>query len=142
MPSLASPAERSQKTRIVLALGVLGIWLFAALPFLTGAAQCPTAGLFHKPCPGCGMTRALLLLAHGDLAGSIAMHPLAVPAALAQIALAVATIVVTLQRGTPFAVLETRYGRASVMSMVVVLVFVVGVWIARAFGAFGGPVSV
>jgi hypothetical protein len=26
-------------------------------------------------CPGCGMTRALSLLAHGDLAGSLAVHP-------------------------------------------------------------------
>jgi hypothetical protein len=88
------------------------------------------------------MTRALDLLAHGDLAGSMAMHSLAAPAALVQIALAISTIVVTLQRGTPFAVLETRHGRASVAAIAIVLVFVVALWIARAYGAFGGPVPV
>ena len=33
--------------------------------------------LFHLPCPGCGMTRALHALAHGDLANAIVFHPLA-----------------------------------------------------------------
>lgn len=30
-------------------------------------------------CPSCGFTRALAQLAHGDLAGSLARHPLAAP---------------------------------------------------------------
>ena len=33
-------------------------------------------------CPGCGMTRASCLLAHGDILASLRMHPLALPFAL------------------------------------------------------------
>ncbi len=142
MASLASKEERSTKMRIVLALLVAGVWGFAALPFLSGAARCPTAQLLHRPCPGCGMTRALDLVLHGDVAASLAMHPLAVPSALVQIALAAASIAVTLQKGSPFALLQVRYGRASLVAIVVVGVLVVGLWIARALGAFGGPVPV
>lgn len=32
--------------------------------------------LLNIPCPGCGMTRALERLLHGDPAGSFAMHPM------------------------------------------------------------------
>jgi Protein of unknown function (DUF2752) len=35
--------------------------------------------LAHVPCATCGMTRALSLLAHGDLRGSLVRHPLAAP---------------------------------------------------------------
>ena len=31
----------------------------------------------HVPCPGCGLTRAFALLAKGDLAAAVHMHPLA-----------------------------------------------------------------
>lgn len=38
--------------------------------------SCPVMALFHIPCPGCGMTRALKCLLRGDLAASFAMHPM------------------------------------------------------------------
>ena len=37
---------------------------------------CLTRILTGFDCPGCGMTRALVSLAHGDLAGALAFHPL------------------------------------------------------------------
>jgi hypothetical protein len=39
----------------------------------------------HVSCPTCGLTRSLALLARGDLAGSLAMHPWGV-ALVAQLA--------------------------------------------------------
>ena len=45
-------------------------WI-AGLPVL-----CPLRFLTGLPCPGCGMTRSLVALAHGDLAGSLFFHPL------------------------------------------------------------------
>lgn len=51
--------------------------LLALVPFSTCIVKI-TTGL---PCPACGMTRASLRLLHGDLPGSIAMHPLAIPSA-------------------------------------------------------------
>lgn len=49
-------------------------WL-AGVPVL-----CPFRRLTGVPCPGCGLTRAVVALAHGDVAGAVALHPLALPA--------------------------------------------------------------
>jgi hypothetical protein len=38
---------------------------------------CPVALLTGTPCPGCGMTRAIVALARGDLRASWTAHPLA-----------------------------------------------------------------
>lgn len=88
------------------------------------------------------MTRAMLLLWHGNVAASFAMHPLAVPTAAVQIGVAVASIVVTLERGTPFDILKTRYGRASIIFATIVLALDVVLYVARAFGFAGGSVPV
>ena len=39
-------------------------------------ASCLSREVFHVSCPGCGLTRSIVLLAGGDLAGSIHMHRL------------------------------------------------------------------
>ncbi len=118
------------------------VWAFAALPFLVGLVQCPTARLFHFPCPGCGMTRAFQLLVHARIDASLDMHPLAVPTALSQVVVAVASIVATLRFGAPWSLMHARWGRAAVGFVAVVMVLDVFLWIARALGAFGGPVQV
>jgi hypothetical protein len=64
---------------LALALGQgLGLW---RLQDLAGSA--PDLCLFHRatglPCPGCGMGRALLLLAQGRFSESWAAHPFALP---------------------------------------------------------------
>lgn len=41
-----------------------------------GPVVCPFRLLTGLPCPGCGLTRSLVCLLHGDLASSIAFHPL------------------------------------------------------------------
>ena len=41
--------------------------------------ECPIQKLFSKPCPGCGMTRAVSSLAHGDWQLSLRQHLLAIP---------------------------------------------------------------
>ena len=61
---------------------VLGLWnpgSDSAPPF------CLVRLVFDRPCPGCGMTRALHALAQGDLARAVAFHPLA-PVLVAEVA--------------------------------------------------------
>ncbi|MHB8836985.1 MAG: DUF2752 domain-containing protein [Candidatus Methylomirabilia bacterium] len=43
---------------------------------------CLVKGLTGLDCPGCGMTRAFLLICHGRFADAAAMHPASIPAFL------------------------------------------------------------
>ena len=40
---------------------------------------CPVRRATGRPCPGCGATRSLVRLVHGDLRGAAAAHPLGPP---------------------------------------------------------------
>jgi hypothetical protein len=70
--------------RIAWALSGLAaalVWLAAAaIPEPSGGLwACPVRFVVGLPCPGCGMTRALLLLAHGEWSAALRLHPLAPP---------------------------------------------------------------
>ena len=54
---------------------------------------CLVKGLTGLDCPGCGMTRAFLLLGHGRFADALAAHPASVPAYVTLAGLAVTGIV-------------------------------------------------
>jgi hypothetical protein len=127
---------------IRMAALVAFVWTIAVLPFFVGAVRCPTAHLFHFPCPGCGMTRAFHLLSLGQIKDSLAMHAMAVPTLLAQAVLAIATIASTFRFGAPWSLMRASWGRAAVWIIGIVLVLDILLWIARAAGAFGGPVPV
>lgn len=43
---------------------------------------CLFRNLGLKYCPGCGLGRSISFLFHGDLQGSLSMHPLGIPAVL------------------------------------------------------------
>jgi hypothetical protein len=88
------------------------------------------------------MTRAVRLLAAGDLAGSLHMHPLAVPVLAVNLAFAFATVWLTLRDGSPFRAWSWRPGRAIVVGAGVIYVLALMLWLARFAGALGGPVPV
>jgi hypothetical protein len=58
---------------------------------------CLLKGLTGLDCPGCGMTRAFLLIGHGRLADAAAMHPASIPAFLIVAALATTGLVRSLR---------------------------------------------
>ncbi|MDP4121153.1 MAG: DUF2752 domain-containing protein [Bacillota bacterium] len=58
--------------RIIIPAAFIGILLLLGY-------QCPFEKFFGIPCPGCGMTRAMLALFHGDIKSSLSLHPLAIP---------------------------------------------------------------
>lgn len=55
---------------IILSIGA--VWCFLTV---IGRGICPMTYLFGLPCPGCGMTRSLLLLLMGQWRQSWEMHP-------------------------------------------------------------------
>jgi hypothetical protein len=130
------------RRRVVRALAVAGVWGLSALPTLVGGPSCAVASLLHRPCPGCGMTRALRLLVAGQVDASLRMHPLAVPVLVAGLMLVAASVWATLQLGSPLRLHRTRFGRVALAAGVVTYGATLALWVLRWFGLFGGPVPV
>jgi hypothetical protein len=59
---------------------------FSWLPGLPMPETCWSRSVFGAKCPGCGLTRSLVLLAHGQWRESLAMHRLGTVMALAILA--------------------------------------------------------
>lgn len=62
--------------------GLLAAAIFCAVMQLAFGVICPFRFLLGLPCPGCGLTRACVMLFEGDLVGSFSMHPTALFALL------------------------------------------------------------
>ncbi|WP_437594494.1 DUF2752 domain-containing protein [Sorangium sp. So ce1000] len=106
-----------------------------------GAPLCPFAIVTRHPCPGCGLTRATLALAHGHLADALRFHPLSplmAPLVIAVLAYNAATYV----KDGRIAAAEAAQGAWVTRLGVALAVLMLTVWVARFFGAFGGPVPV
>ncbi len=131
-------------------LHLLGLGALVALLLSLELPLCPLAGVFGVPCPGCGLTRAALALLHGNLRGAVGLHPLAplVVPLLGLVVLKTAFDYVrghdsrTLSHATPSG--PSRRARRQLTTALAwcVLALVLGVWLARFAGAFGGPVPV
>lgn len=48
-------------------------------PFRPSVLQCPVHGITGWWCPGCGSTRAVHALLHGDVGLSLSAHPMVLP---------------------------------------------------------------
>jgi hypothetical protein len=117
--------------------GIFAGIVWFRLPF------CPLASVLGVPCPGCGLTRATLALAHGELSHALELHPLAF--VLAPLFIwAMTSAAISYIRG-PRAARPVRLWLASrtvtVLASVLMLA-TLGLWGARFFGYFGGPVHV
>jgi hypothetical protein len=100
---------------------------------------CLVALALRIPCPGCGMTRATLALLQGDFAHAFGLHPLSpliVPLATGLIA---AQTLGYLRTGRAFTI--TRRRRSIEVIAAALALLLLGVWLARFFGYFGGPVT-
>ena len=86
------------------------------------------------------MTRAAKALAHGDVAAAFALHPLS-PVILPLFATVLASHALRYVRdGAPLG--TEKIPRWLELAMGALAALLLGVWIARFFGFFGGPVSV
>lgn len=118
------------------------VWGLAPAAVFGTDQHCSIATVLHRPCPGCGLTRATLLFLHGDVRASLAMHPLALPMIACWLAVAVATIRTTWTTGAPWFFFRARFGRAAAVATMVAYVALVALWVMREEGFFGGRVAV
>jgi hypothetical protein len=109
----------------------------------TELLPCPFAAFLSLPCPGCGLSRAARQLLAGDLHAALALHPLS-PVVIPIVAAGVLWAV----RGPSGGSMLHSAARSDVASKIVdvasviLATLLIGVWIARFLGAFGGPVPV
>ncbi len=134
----AAPEDHRQGAYPARALGVAAAWVLGALPAATGLTRCPVALFTHHACPGCGLTRAVRLLFHGDVAGSLHMHALAVAVVASSGLIMLGTTWAAYRRGTPTDLLQVPFGRFAAWAFVVVQVTLLLYYVARLAGAFGG----
>jgi hypothetical protein len=127
----ADVARRSAVRRLLfcatLTAGAFAVAWWVPLP---KTSLCGMKILTGLPCPGCGMTRSIVHLCHGDLAGACRMHPLGpVLFALLVGTLGGATIAVARGRDPLWDVL-CRFGSRIALSLGAGLLLV---WVVRSF---------
>jgi len=97
---------------------------------------CPSKNLFGIPCPGCGLTRATEALVVGDVWTMLQMHPLApilTPVALFSVVRATMVSAGLVQNSS-----VDPLGKIPNFVWVTFGVVLIGLWIARLAGFFGG----
>lgn len=122
---------------VAMFVGIFAGIVAFRLPF------CPLASVFGVPCPGCGLTRATLALAHGELRHALELHPLVL--VLAPLFIwAMSSAALSYVRGPRSAQPRRPWLGSRVVTPLasLLLVATLGVWGARFFGYFGGPVLV
>ncbi|MEO8876214.1 MAG: DUF2752 domain-containing protein [Polyangiaceae bacterium] len=112
----------------------------AALAFVTSIPPfCPLRLLLRIPCPSCGLTRATRLALGGHFAAATALHP------LWSVVLPFLAVVGLMQlrhhlaHGT-FMRFDAQPWIGRIGTALVALLVLV--WVARFFGAFGGPAPI
>ncbi|MDC0676312.1 DUF2752 domain-containing protein [Sorangium atrum] len=126
---------RGRAARLGTVAAVLGILVAC------GAPLCPFAIVTRHPCPGCGLTRATLALAQGHLADALRLHPLSPVMAPLVIAALAYNAAIYVKDGR-IAAAEGMQGAWVTRLGIALAILMLTVWIARFFGAFGGPVPV
>ena len=116
---------------------------FAFAFVLTDTPFCPLALFAGIPCPGCGLTRATLALLHGDVHTALRFHPL-VPVLTPLFGAALLRATYDYVRGPGHTARPSAWwtGRTMTWGASILLVLVLGVWLSRFAGWFGGPVPV
>ncbi len=124
------------------AAGVLSFYVGVFFLLLSGSVRCTFATLTHHPCPGCGTTRSAWAMLHGDLGEAFRFNPLGPFVILCLFVLAVESIVDIWKDGNADRFASRGPGKWALYTLFVVCALELVVWVARFFGAFGGPVPV
>jgi hypothetical protein len=97
---------------VFAAIAALSFLVARFVPVLSFPYTCPLRGLAGIPCATCGMTRAFVHLAHGDVGSAVAASPLGAVLAGAAWLYAVADLV-RVALGAPFPAPGPRVLRAA-----------------------------
>ena len=113
-------------------LGSLGLLV------IFGVARCPSAQWLHVPCPGCGMTRSVLALAHLDFPGVLRFNALG-PVQAAITVWIVARSLWVIARSGSLAALGQGEARRMLQAFFALQIAQLVLWAVRWLGFVGGP---
>ena len=122
-----SPLLRDKKFALVIA-GTVGVQIALVSLSLPGW-ECPFFRVTGIPCPGCGLTRAVILLLKGELLASLRFHAFAPLVLLTAVALILVLLLprsITQPAISKVAMLEQKTGFT-----VIILVGLILYWLAR-----------
>jgi hypothetical protein len=122
-----SPLLRDRKFAMVIA-GTVGVQIALVSLSLPGW-ECPFFRVTGIPCPGCGLTRAVILLLKGDLQASLRFHAFAPIVLLSAVALVLVLLLprsITQPAISKMEMLEQQTGLT-----VIILVGLILYWLAR-----------
>ena len=119
---------------VLLSIGLVAF----AWPLSLGWLKCPTATLFHLPCPSCGSSRAVWSVMHGQWDPH--SNPLGLVVAPLLLTFGLRAIWLLATRGHVFELAEGSFGTRLKRLAIALLVAEVALWLLRFFGLFGGPV--
>lgn len=125
-PAFSSVLENRRESLIIAGMGVAHFGLrFAGL----SGWNCPVLAATGVPCPGCGLTRAIIELVHGDFIQSFQTHAFAPIFLLAFIVIGVTMILPETQRRNVLAWISSLETRNGITAWV--LVFLMLYWAFR-----------
>ena len=121
------PVLRDRKFTLILA-GAAGVQIALVSLSLPGW-DCPFLRLTGIPCPGCGLSRAVILLLKGDFAGSLRFHAFAPIFLLAAVAVILTVLL-------PKSVIQPAISKAELLERktgftVIILVGLILYWLGR-----------
>lgn len=72
----------SKVTNVLDCIDIISLLVFGAIAivaYISKARICIFYNIFGIPCPGCGLTRSVMALLHGNIAESVAYNILGIP---------------------------------------------------------------
>ena len=143
--TLAAAHHRGARSRAVrfARAGIFAAVMGVFVCLLASAhVPCGFARIFRMPCPGCGSTRAMLALAHGDLTSFLRYNPMAPFMTLLVTLLVVQAFASLIATGTFARVGDGGMGKLVSRGAIVIGLLEFVLWAARFVGFLGGPVPV
>jgi hypothetical protein len=148
MPNPRTPPDAARHHALHVRVARAATLVFAlaasAIVLLRNGVPCLFARATHLPCPGCGSTRGVRALMDGDFATLFGpnANPFGPVMAFLLGVFALQAVMVILRDGDLTRLGGAALTRPLMRGLVLVAASETALWVARFFGALGGPVSV
>lgn len=129
MRRFPAPFTALLRERVVCgALLLAGVILVAANALGIKIWHCAFLEVTGKPCPGCGLTRGMTALCHGDVVRSMKLHPFSPVFALGGLIMVAAIVLPPRSRQRLIGGVQTVETRTGLSVLILLALLVFGLW--------------